>query len=284
MKKIAVLTALAILAATCLLSAGYWWGNKSAASPTTQEVKTFQAGWAAIPWIGPTMPIDQVVGSTLPNVSAVYYFDNSTGEWLGYFPGRPAASDLTMLEFGESYLFLLTAPITVPWLSEELIYSILPSICALSTECLGTTVMCDIIDDLVAGLAPTTTPAITPTTPPTTAPTSTAPIVFRGTVVGAPTQECPYLHLEGDCWWTVDVMISEVVKVEQLDAFAYEYDEREIITVILPEAGAIGPDVSVGDSVEVSGQESMWSCGYLCDAWGFTVWQTFAEDNYIQRL
>jgi len=51
----------------------------------------------------------------------------------------------------------------------------------------------------------------------------------------------------------------------------------------MPEAGAIGPDVNVGDSVEVSGQESMWSCGYLCDAWGFTVWQTFAEDNYIQR-
>jgi len=218
MKKIAILTALAILTVACSLSAGFWWGNKSAASPTTQEVKVFEAGWAAIPWIGPTMPINQVVGSTIPNVSAVYYFDNSTGEWLGYFPGRPAASDLTMLEFGESYLFLLTAPITVPWLSEELIYSILPSICALSTECLGTTVMCDIIDDLVAGLAPTATP--------TTAPTSTAPIVFRGTVVGAPTQECPYLHLEGDCWWTVDVMISEVVKMEQLEAFMYEYEDR----------------------------------------------------------
>ena len=276
MKKIAILTASAILVVMCLLSAAFWWGNKSAASPTTQEVKTFQAGWVNIPWIGPTMPIDQAVGNTLPNVAAVYYFDNSTGTWLRYFPGRPAISNLTVLTFGESYLVLLTAPITVPWLSEELIYDILASICTLSLDCLDTDDICDIIDDLVSALVPTATP--------TTAPTSTGPIVFRGTVVGAPTQECPYLELEGDCWWTVDVMIDEVVKMEQPDAFAYEYEEREIVTVIMQGTGDIGPDVDVGDYVEVSGEEGMWSCGFLCDAWGFTVWPGLAEGHYIRRL
>ena len=119
---------------------------------------------------------------------------------------------------------------------------------------------------------------------PSTTPTSTAPIVFRGTVVGQPTQECPYLDLEGDCWWTVDVLIDVVVKMEQPDAFMYQYEEQERVTVILPEGGILGPAVSVGDSAEVSGQESMWSCGYLCDAWGFTVWPELFEDNYIQRL
>ena len=272
MKKIAILTALVILVVTCLLSAGFWWGTKTTASPTTQEVKTFQAGWANIPWIGPTMPIEQAVGSTLPNVAAVYYFDNSSGKWLRYFPGSPAISNLTTLTFGEAYLVLLTAPITVPWISEDLIYDILPSICLLLTGSPEMDAVCDLVDDIVSGLGPTT------------APTSTAPIVFRGTVVGAPTQECPYLELEGDCWWTVDVMIDEVVKMEQTDAFMYQYEEQERVTVILPEAGALGPDVSVGDFVEVSGQESMWSCGYLCDAWGFTVWPALFEDNYIQRL
>jgi len=132
MKKIAILTALVALVVTCLLSAAFWWGTKSAASPAPQEVKTFQAGWVNIPWTGPTMPIDQAVGNILPNVAAVYYVDNSTGGWLRYFPGRPAISDLTMLTFGEAYLVLLTAPVTVPWITE------------------------DLIDDLVSALVPTT--------------------------------------------------------------------------------------------------------------------------------
>jgi hypothetical protein len=276
MKRIAILTALVVLAGICLLSPGFWWGTKTAASPTTQEVKTFQAGWANIPWIGPTMPIDQAVGSILPNVAAVYYLDNSSGGWLRYFPGSPAISSLKTLTFGEAYLVLLTAPITVPWISEDLIYSLLPSICLLLSESPEMDAVCDLVDDLVSGLAPTTTP--------TTTPTSTAPIVFRGTVVGAPTQECPYLELEGDCWWTVDVLIDVVVKMEQTDADTYRYEAQERVTVILPDAGALGPAVSVGDHVEVSGQESMWSCGFLCDAWGFTVWPTLFEDNYIQRL
>jgi hypothetical protein len=276
MKKIAVLAALAILVAASLLSAGFWWGNKSAASPSMQAVKTFQAGWVNIPWIGPTMPIDPAVANALPNVAAIYYYDNSTGTWLRYFPGRPEISNLTTLTFGESYLVLLTAPVTVPWIPEDLIYDILPTICALSIGSLEMDEVCDIIDDLVNTLAPTATATATPT--------STAPIVFRGTVVGAPTQECPYLQLEGDCWWSVDVMIDEVVKMEQSEAFLYDYEEREIVTIILPEVGAAAPDVSVGDSVEVSGQESMWSCGYLCDAWGLTVWPSLFEDNYIQRL
>jgi hypothetical protein len=275
-KKIAILTALVILVVTCLLSAGFWWGTKTTASPTTQEVKTFQAGWANIPWVGPTMSIDQAVGSIIPNVAAVYYLDNSSGGWLRYFPGRPEISNLTTLTFGEAYLVLLTAPITVPWMSEDLIYSLLPSICLLLTGSPEMDAVCDLVDDLVSGLAPTTTPTSTPT--------STAPIVFRGTVVGQPTQECPYLELEGDCWWTVDVLIDVVVKMDQPDAFMYQYEEQERVTVVLPEGGAFGPAVNVGDYVEVSGQESAWSCGFLCDAWGLTVWPELFEDNYIQGL
>jgi hypothetical protein len=276
MKRIAILTALVILVVTSLLSAGFWWGTKTTASPATQEVKTFQAGWANIPWVGPTMPIDQAVGSILPNVAAVYYLDNSSGGWLRYFPGRPEISSLKTLTFGEAYLVLLTAPVTVPWISEDLIYSLLPSICLLLSGSPEMDAVCDLVDDLVSGLAPTTTPTSTPT--------STASIVFRGTVVGAPAQECPYLELEGDCWWTVDVLINVVVKMDQPDADSDQYEAQERITVILPEGGALGPVVNVGDSVEVSGQESMWSCGFLCDAWGFTVWPELYEDNYIQRL
>jgi hypothetical protein len=274
MKRIAILTVLAILAVTSLFSATSWWSTETTASPTTQETKTFQAGWANIPWIGPTMPIDQVMGSTLPNVAAVYYLDNSSGGWLRYFPGSPAISSLTTLTFGEAYLALLTEPITVPWMSEDLIYSLLPSLCLLATGYPEIDAVCDLVDDLVGAMAPTTTPT----------PTSAAPIVFRGTVVGAPAEECPYLELEGDCWWTVDVLIDVVVKMEQPDADMYQYEEQERVTVILPEGGTFGPAVSVGDYVEVSGQESMWSCGYLCDAWGLTVWPELFEDNYIQRL
>jgi hypothetical protein len=272
MRQIAILALLAVLLVTSLVSAGFWWGTKTTASPAAQEVKTFQAGWANIPWIGLTVPIDQTVGTTLPNVAAVYYLDNSSGGWLRYFPGRPDISNLTTLTFGEAYLVLLTAPITVPWMSEDLIYSLLPSICLLSTGYPEIDAVCDLIDDLVGIPAPTTTP------------TSAAPIVFSGTVVGAPTQECPYLELEGECWWTVDVLIDVVVKMEQPDADMYQYEEQERVTVILPDGGSFGPDVNVGDSVEVSGQESMWSCGFLCDAWGFTVWPGLFEDNYIQRL
>ncbi|UCH87630.1 MAG: hypothetical protein JSU97_04405, partial [Dehalococcoidia bacterium] len=158
MKRIAILTVLAVLVVTSLLSAAFWMDTKTTASPNMQTVKTYQAGWANIPWIGPTMPIDQAVGTILPNVAAVYYLDNSSGGWLRYFPGRPEISSLKTLTFGEAYLVLLTAPITVPWISEDLIYSLLPSICLLLTGYPEVDMVCDIIDDLVSALAPTPTP------------------------------------------------------------------------------------------------------------------------------
>ena len=287
MKRIAILTVLAVLVVTSLLSAAFWLGPKTTASPTTQTVKTYQAGWANIPWIGPTVPIEPTVSTILPSVAAVYYLDNSTGGWLRYFPGRPDISSLPTLTFGEAYLVLLTAPVTVPWISEDLIYSLLPTACLLLSGSPEIDMVCDIIDDLVSGLAPPPAPMPTVPMPPVPTPTtttSTAPIVFRGTVVGQPTEECPYLDLEGDCWWTVDVLVDVVVKMEQPEAWFYQYEEGERITVILPDDGLLGPDVDVGDFAEVSGQESMWSCGYLCDAWGFTVWPEVIDDNYIVRL
>jgi hypothetical protein len=283
MKQIAILTALAVLVATGLLSAGFWWGTRTAAAPTTQEVRAFQAGWVNIPWVGPTVPIDQTVGTALPNVGAVYYLDNSTGEWLRYFPGRPAISNLTTLTFAESYLVLLTAPITVPWLSEDLIYDILPSICPLPTGCPDTSGICDLIDDLISGLAPTATPTPTPT--PAATPTATGPIVFKGWVAGQPYQDCAWAGLEGGCWWRVAVRIDEVVKLEQPEAFRWEYVPQEVVDVVFPEWEGPAPDVSVGDYVEVSGQESMWLCGLYADCWDFTVWpELFGESNYIRRL
>jgi hypothetical protein len=279
MKRIAIPTILAVLVVASLLAAGFWWDTKSAASPATQEVKTLQAGWVNIPWVGPTMPIGQVVGSTLPNVAAVYYLDNSTGGWLRYFPGKPETSNLTMLTFGESYLALLTASITVPWLPEDLIYDMLPSICPLATDTSG---ICDLIDDLISGLAPTAT--ATPAPSATATPMATGDIVFTGTVVGAPAQECGYIGQGGGCWWTVDVRIDETVKMAQASAWFYEYVSGELVTVVFPERDVPGPDVSVGDYVEVSGQEDMWSCGVTCDAWGFIIWPPWYENNYIRRL
>jgi len=72
--------------------------------------------------------------------------------------------------------------------------------------------------------------------------------------------------------------------MEQADAFLYYYEPWEVVMVVLPEWGATAPDVEIDDYVEVSGQESMWSCGLLCDASGFTVWPELYEDNYIERL
>jgi hypothetical protein len=115
-------------------------------------------------------------------------------------------------------------------------------------------------------------------------PTATGPIVFRGLVVGAPAQECGWIEQGGGCWWRVVVKVEQVIKMEQLDAFMYEYVAGELVTVVLPERDDPAPDVSVGDDVEVSGQESMWSCGVTCDAWGLIVWPDLFENNYIQRL
>jgi hypothetical protein len=133
-----------------------------------------------------------------------------------------------------------------------------------------------------ASATPSATPARTPPQAPTFTRTqprnatpmlgSTSPIVFRGWVVSGPTKEEP---IGGPCdwwWWVVQVEIDEVVKMEQEQGPCgmYDYVSGETIDVLYFANDA--PEVAVDDYVEVSGEESMFSCicqGCCCDACGF---------------
>jgi hypothetical protein len=130
MSRIVVLSTLAVLVASASVSAVLWWNTNTAAAPPAQELKTLEPGWVNIPWMAPTAAIgSELVRSTLPNLAAIYYVDNSTGQWLRYFPDRAAISNLTTMTFGQSYLALLTAPTTVTWMTEDMIYGSPPAIC-----------------------------------------------------------------------------------------------------------------------------------------------------------
>jgi hypothetical protein len=92
------------------------------AGPPSQTTVTFHPGWANVPYVGLTMPIDQALGPILPSIAAVYYVDNATGAWQRYFPNNAAASNLTTLTFAHSYLMLFTGTVTVEMITEDMLY------------------------------------------------------------------------------------------------------------------------------------------------------------------
>jgi len=141
---------------------------------------------------------------------------------------------------------------------------------------------------VVVTVAPTPVPTPTPSPPtatPTPAPTPTGPIVFRGQVVDGPWKEEPVF---GPCdwwWWVVSVQVDEVIKMEQADGGCgfYSYAPGETIDVLYFANDA--PAVAPGRYVEVSGEESMFSCGCTCccDGCGFLV-RPEVSGSYIRSL
>ena len=91
-------------------ASAFWAGHASSGSPSL-EVKTYQPGWANVPWLDDTMPIGAALSSIADSVGAVYYLDPDTGGWKRYIPGRPEVSNLTTMAFGKPYLMLFTKPV-----------------------------------------------------------------------------------------------------------------------------------------------------------------------------
>lgn len=105
--------ALAFLIVALIVGMGasaFWAGHASSGS-SSLEVKTYQPGWATVPWLDDTMPIDGALSSIAGSVGAVYYLDPDTGGWKRYIPGRAEVSNLTTMTFGQSYLMLFTKPV-----------------------------------------------------------------------------------------------------------------------------------------------------------------------------
>jgi Tol biopolymer transport system component len=125
----------------------------------------------------------------------------------------------------------------------------------------------------------------TPTPTPTLTPTPTGPIVFSGSIVGGPIEEEPLWGPCGWWWWVIEVQLDEAIKMEQEGCFfecLYDYVPGETIEVLYFATDA--PGVALGDDVEVSGQESMYSCGCgcCCDGLDFVV-DPEVTGNYIRR-
>jgi len=125
-------------------------------------------------------------------------------------------------------------------------------------------------------------PAWSPVSPAT--PTPTGPIVFSGSIVGGPIKEEPLWGPCGWWWWVIEVQLDEAIKMEQGGCFGeclYDYVPGETIEVLYFATDASG--VTLGDHVEVSGQESMFACGCqcCCDGFGFIV-DPEITGNYIR--
>ena len=111
MKRIAILVSVVALAVGSVLGFALASGSSAA-----QTQKTYGPGWVNWAHVGPTQPIGQALSGIESNVGAVYYLNPETGTFLVYVPSRPEVSDLTTMDFGQSYLMLLTAPtaMTIP--------------------------------------------------------------------------------------------------------------------------------------------------------------------------
>ena len=102
--------------------------------------------------------------------------------------------------------------------------------------------------------------------------------------MGTPEKQEP---IDGPCgysWWVVQVEVDEVIKMEQADGGCgmYGYAPGETIDVLY---FAEYVPVAVGDYVEVSGEESMFSCACTCccDGCGLLV-RVEVAGSYIRSL
>ncbi len=93
-------------------ASAFWVGHASSGS-SSLEVRTYQPGWANVPWLSDTMPIGAALSPIAGSVGVVYYLDPDSGGWQRYVPGRPDVSNLPMMTFGQSYLMLFTKPVTL---------------------------------------------------------------------------------------------------------------------------------------------------------------------------
>jgi hypothetical protein len=111
MKRIAILVSVVALAVGSVLGFSLALGGSPA-----QTQRTYGPGWVNWAHVGPTQPIAQALSGIEGNVAAVYYLNPETGTFLLYVPSRPEVSDLTTMDFGQSYLMLLKAPtaMTIP--------------------------------------------------------------------------------------------------------------------------------------------------------------------------
>lgn len=112
---------LGLLIAALIVGVGasaFWAGHASSGSPSL-EVKTYQPGWANVPWLSDTMPIGAALSPIAGSVGVVYYLDPDTGGWKRYIPGRPDVSNLTTMAFGKSYLMLFTSPVQVEMVTQR---------------------------------------------------------------------------------------------------------------------------------------------------------------------
>jgi len=129
MKRIAILVSVVALAVGSVLG----FGLASGSSPA-QTQKTYGPGWVNWAHVGPTQPIAQALSGIEGNVAAVYYLNPETGTFLVYVPSKPEVSDLTTVDFGQSYLMLLTAP-TAMTIPTEAAFLATPTACPTATPC-----------------------------------------------------------------------------------------------------------------------------------------------------
>lgn len=129
MKSIAILVFAAALSVAAVLSV-----NLASGSSPGQTQKTYGPGWVNWAHVGPTQPIAEALSGIEGNVGAVYYLSPDTGTFLRYVPSRPEVSNLTTMEFGQSYLMLLTAP-TAMTIPTEATFLATPTPCPAGTPC-----------------------------------------------------------------------------------------------------------------------------------------------------
>jgi hypothetical protein len=146
MKSIAILVFAAALSVTAVLSV-----NLALGSSPAQTQKTYGPGWVNWAHVGLTEPIAQALSGIEGNVGAVYYLNAETGVFLRYAPGRPEISNLTTMDFGQSYLMLLTAPTTMT-LPTEATFLATPTACPAVTPCPDCPSAADLLSEACAGV------------------------------------------------------------------------------------------------------------------------------------
>jgi hypothetical protein len=146
--------ALLIVVLIAGVGASAFWAGHARSGGSSLEFKTYQPGWASVPWLDDTMPIEAALSSIADSVGVVYYLDPDTGGWKRYIPGRPEVSNLAMMGFGQSYLLLLTKPVTLAVATQP--GDLCPS-CPMPTQCPAQVIdqqdldeVCGLIDDIVS--------------------------------------------------------------------------------------------------------------------------------------
>jgi hypothetical protein len=146
MKRIAILVSVVALAVGSVLG----FGLASGSSPA-QTQKTYGPGWVNWAHVGPTQPIAQALSGIEGNVAAVYYLNPETGTFLVYVPSKPEVSDLTTMDFGQSYLMLLTAP-TAMTIPTEATFLATPTACPTATPCPAATPAVNPMSEFCTGI------------------------------------------------------------------------------------------------------------------------------------